>query len=59
MNRYQRRSWYVWNSTGDRATLKNASGTVQSRCSCSGPNDVLARLPELRGYGENFAAVTC
>jgi hypothetical protein len=46
VNRYQRRSWYVWNNDGDRATLKNASGTVRSRCSYSDPN-------------EDFDAVTC
>ena len=39
-NRYQRRGAYVWNNDGDRATLKNASGVVQSRCSYSDPNEV-------------------
>jgi hypothetical protein len=35
-NRYWGRSWYVWNNTGDRATLKNRAGTVIDRCSYSG-----------------------
>lgn len=30
---YWRQDWYVWNNDGDRATLKNASGTVIDRCS--------------------------
>ena len=33
---YWQRGWYVWNNTGDRATLKNASGTVIDRCRYSG-----------------------
>jgi hypothetical protein len=41
-NRYWRRSWYVWNNTGDRATLKNANGTVKSRCSYSDPSEIRA-----------------
>jgi Lamin Tail Domain len=35
-DRYWNRSWYVWNNTGDTATLKNVSGTVIYRCSYSG-----------------------
>lgn len=29
-NRYQGRSWYVWNNDGDKAILKNSHGTTQS-----------------------------
>jgi hypothetical protein len=35
-NRYWGRRAYVWNNTGDRATLKNRAGTVIDRCSYSG-----------------------
>ena len=28
--------WYIWNNTGDRATLKNAAGTVIDRCRYDG-----------------------
>ena len=45
-DRYWGRSWYIWNNTGDRATLKNANGIVKSRCSYSDPS-------------ENFDAVIC
>lgn len=31
-HKYWDRSWYVWNNTGDTATLKNASLTVVDRC---------------------------
>jgi hypothetical protein len=31
-NRYWGQSWYVWNNSGDKATLKNASGTVVDTC---------------------------
>jgi hypothetical protein len=31
-NRYWRHSWYIWNNTGDTATLKTAGGTVRARC---------------------------
>jgi hypothetical protein len=34
-NRYWGHSWYIWNNDSDRATLKNASGVVKSRCSYS------------------------
>jgi Lamin Tail Domain len=30
---YWRSSWYVWNNTGDRATLRNAGGGRVDRCS--------------------------
>ena len=38
-NRYWNSSNYVWNNTGDRATLKNAAGTTKDTCSwgSSGP----------------------
>jgi hypothetical protein len=29
---YWRSGWYIWNNDKDRATLKNASGTVIDRC---------------------------
>jgi len=29
-HRYQGRGWYVWNKDGDKAILKNASGTTVS-----------------------------
>jgi lamin tail-like protein len=45
-NRYWGHSWYIWNNNGDGATLKNASGTVVSRCSYSDP-------------GENSASKIC
>lgn len=31
-DRYWRRGWYVWNNTGDRATLKNRAGTTVDTC---------------------------
>jgi hypothetical protein len=34
-SRYWNHSWYVWNNTGDTATLKTASGTVRARCTYS------------------------
>jgi Lamin Tail Domain len=36
-NRYWGHSWYIWNNNGDRATLKNANGTVIDRCAYSDP----------------------
>jgi hypothetical protein len=30
---YWRQGWYVWNNTGDRATLRNAVGARVDRCS--------------------------
>lgn len=41
-NRYWRHGWYIWNNNGDRATLKNASGVVISRCSYFDPREVRA-----------------
>jgi Lamin Tail Domain len=41
-NRYWGHSWYIWNNNGDRATLKNASGTVIVRCSYSDPGETRA-----------------
>jgi hypothetical protein len=32
-SRYWGHSWYIWNNDKDTATLKNAGGTVMSRCS--------------------------
>ncbi len=32
-NRYWGRGWYVWNNTGDRASLRNAAGTQRDSCS--------------------------
>ena len=29
-------SWYVWNNTGDTATLRRASGTLVDRCTFTG-----------------------
>jgi Lamin Tail Domain len=34
-NRYWNRSWYVWNNTGDKATMRNASGTFIDSCAWS------------------------
>lgn len=31
-HRYWRRSWYVWNNTGDTARLRNRAGTLMDRC---------------------------
>jgi hypothetical protein len=38
-NRYWNRSWYIWNNTGDKATLRTASGRFRSRCSYSDPRE--------------------
>jgi Lamin Tail Domain len=35
-DRYWGRSWYVWNNTGDQATLKDNNGNVIDRCSYIG-----------------------
>jgi hypothetical protein len=31
-HRYWGRGWYVWNNTGDKATLRNKAGTVKDTC---------------------------
>ncbi len=38
-NRYWNLSWYVWNNTGDTATLKDNHGNVLDRCSYSDPRE--------------------
>lgn len=38
-NRYWGRTWYVWNNTGDQATLLTGGGTVIDRCAYSGAGD--------------------
>lgn len=35
-NLYWGSSWYIWNNGGDKATLKNASGTTKDTCKWSG-----------------------
>ncbi len=35
-DRYWGRHWYVWNNTGDQATIKNRTGTVIDQCSYTG-----------------------
>jgi hypothetical protein len=32
-HKYWGRSWYVWNNTGDKATLRRADGTWIHSCS--------------------------
>jgi Lamin Tail Domain len=32
-DRYWARDWYVWNNTGDKAYLRNSSGTLGDSCS--------------------------
>jgi len=32
-HRYWQRGWYVWNNTGDKATLRRADGTWIDSCS--------------------------
>ncbi|MGW7519331.1 lamin tail domain-containing protein [Streptomyces sp. NPDC054796] len=34
-DRYWGRSWYVWNNSGDKATLRSASGSSLDTCSWS------------------------
>lgn len=31
-NRYWGQTWYVWNNTGDKATLRDAKGTTMDTC---------------------------
>jgi Lamin Tail Domain len=38
-NRYWNHSWYIWNNTGDTATLRTASGTFRARCKYSDPDE--------------------
>jgi Lamin Tail Domain len=38
-NRYWNRSWYIWNNTGDTATLRTAAGTFRARCKYSDPHE--------------------
>lgn len=38
IQRYWGRDHYAWSNTGDTAVLKNAGGTVKSRCSYSDPH---------------------
>jgi hypothetical protein len=38
-NLYWRHSWYIWNNTGDTATLKTRSGSTRARCRYSDPNE--------------------
>jgi hypothetical protein len=41
-NLYWRHSWYIWNNTGDTATVKTARGTAESRCRYSDPRELRA-----------------
>jgi hypothetical protein len=38
-NRYWNHSWYIWNNTGDTATLRNAAGAYRARCKYSDPDE--------------------
>jgi hypothetical protein len=38
-NLYWRKSWYVWNNTGDTAYLRNAAGTLRDTCAYTGAKD--------------------
>ena len=42
-NRYWRSSGYIWNNTGDTATLRNARGSLVDRCTYSSAADPEAR----------------
>lgn len=35
-NLYWGQSWYIWNNSGDKATLKTATGATKDTCSWSG-----------------------
>jgi hypothetical protein len=41
-NLHWKKSWYIWNNNGDKATLENAGRTVMSACSYSDPREVHA-----------------
>jgi hypothetical protein len=38
-NRYWRHSWYIWNNTGDKATLRTSAGTTRATCKYSDPGE--------------------
>jgi hypothetical protein len=38
-NRYWNHSWYIWNNTGDTATLRNSAGAFRARCRYSDPGE--------------------
>jgi hypothetical protein len=42
VNLHWKKSWYIWNNNGDKATLENAGRTVMSACSYSDPREVHA-----------------
>jgi hypothetical protein len=35
-DRYWAKSWYVWNNTGDTATLRDAGGHLLDQCTFKG-----------------------
>lgn len=41
-HRYWRSAAYIWNNTGDRATLKNKSGNIVDRCTWGDGSGVIA-----------------
>jgi Lamin Tail Domain len=38
-NRYWDHSWYIWNNTGDKATVRNAAGRYRASCKYSDPDE--------------------
>jgi Lamin Tail Domain len=38
-NRFWNHSWYIWNNTGDKATLRTATGAFRARCKYSDPRE--------------------
>lgn len=38
-NRYWGMRWYIWNNTGDKAWLKNSSGTTKETCTFTGAGE--------------------